>query len=627
MPAPTILVVEARGVVPLPDPGVDSRVLAMGCSSAGALLTPSLLYGNPTPLATDYGVGPMVSALGHTLERNRIPGAALRLAANTPGSSGAVDVSGVLGTAVITLDATSAPLEGYEPQIAFLDPGVVGTAGATFQTSLDGGRHWSRKIRLGTADSYMVPTASGAASGVRWLFGPAPTDVTALNTLLNQIKTKLNAHVILTTGTVHTSADSGDVIATANASDGPTRVALANALRVAYEAHRVKGTGASIHINAGGDIVNVIAAPVATDDESSLSLALDLKAKLNLHEAGTTWHTVADATNVVTSPAPSPGTLLAGDLAKAVTKGPQWTNADFATAFTNIATSSLDPGLIYVAGAVAKADAQVLSAGLDVLKAVGKRCAIICHTRRQGSSDPAETEAAWAASIEADFDGFSDSRICVCAGTAFVIDPVSGYEFNRTFAPAVLARVVGIAVSQSPSFVGDGPLEGVRLTDDQGTLIGHDEGPGGLITGLDDSRLSVLQRLPDPARRASAYLCHARVMQALGERIFSLPARRVANSMERDAASVAFDELGGKSFYDPATNTISDADCEAIAKTIREPLSRSFADDIQNPNDDDLVTVNPTVTLDGDDVFIAVSLNPLFFKYKGKITLTLAVQV
>ncbi len=306
----SVTVQEARGFVAIPA-DLDKLAVVLGCSSAGSGFSPFFLSGSSAIANVGYGDAP--DTLCQIIERQqsgtskKFPAAMYTTPASTPGSYGAIDNTGVLGTARFAVDATSLPRGTYEARLKVITGFTVGVTGGTIQWSLDAGRTWSNTTAIGTADNYTLPN-----SNVKFVFTPGATDLTALNTLINELFTDFNAHVILTTGTVHSNADNADVISAGtypSATSTATRIARVNAIKAAYALHRVKGSGGSpaIHINASGDTVNIVTAADATDDETALTLALDIKAKFNAHDAGTTWHTIADATNVTTSPAPAVG--------------------------------------------------------------------------------------------------------------------------------------------------------------------------------------------------------------------------------------------------------------------------------------------------------------------------------
>ena len=125
--------------------------------------------------------------------------------------------------------------------------------------------------------------AFGGGSGNTYVItlGPHDADAKALDALINELFIDHNAHVIRTAG-VHGAADFADVIdsvAFPRAKDTATRVARVNAIRSAFQLHRVKVSG----VHGAADTANGIAAPAATDDASALTLAVEIRADYNAH--------------------------------------------------------------------------------------------------------------------------------------------------------------------------------------------------------------------------------------------------------------------------------------------------------------------------------------------------------
>lgn len=629
MSAPTVTIVEGQSTQAIPDPGIDKICVVIGCTSGGTAGLSALRL-NPAALVTDFAAGDAVDVCTHLLtptlkRRGTYPLALYKTPSTNPGSYRTINVTGVTGTAVLSVDATSTPLGTYDAWIKVITGFSVGTTGGAIQWSLDGGRHWSDTIALGVAGSYTIPS-----SGVKFLLGPADADNTLTNTLLNEEKTDHNAHVILTAGTVHTNSGVADVVATANATNTATRVALANSLRLAKISHYGKGSGAGtpIHINVAGDAVGaalLTATPVATDDASALALALVMKADHAIHIASTVWHTIADATNVITSTSPVQGTMIANDVAKVRTDPPVWSQADLTTAFTALAASSIDFALVAIVGNVSASDATIISAGLNALLAVGKRVTCLVHTRGQLA---AESETTWQAAIIADFAAFSDARIGRCDGQAWVTNPYTGRQDLRSFLAPTLARITSIDRWVSPGYVNDGPLDGVSLVDSSDALIGHDEGPMGTVTGLDNARGICLYRIPTPSLRKGAYIVTSPQTQwGTADQIRHVQVRRVANAMEREAEGISWTEIGGAELGDPDTLLLDEATQDAIANKVRAKLAVDFASDIQNAADDALVAIDrPYTVANVTDISITGSLNPRPFLYVKNITLNFRIN-
>lgn len=631
---PTTSITEARGGIAVPSSNVDKLCIVVGCSSIGSGL--STFFSNAAALIADRGYGDAPDVVNQILEVARTPVALCTTPDTTPGSYGAVDNTGVTGTALFDVDASVTPLFYADAVFKVIQGGTVGTSGITFQWSLDGGRKkWSNTIALGTAHVYEIPN-----SGVKFVIDPGSSDLTALNTLLNEIKTDLNAHVVLTAGTVHTNADNASVVATANASSTATRIALANALKAAYNSHRVKGSGANIHINAGGDTTNIVTADDATDDQTALSLALQLKTKLNAHNAGTTWHTIADATNVVTSAAPSPGTLVAGDIATVRALGPKWGTSDLEDAADTIKQSAFRFGLLVIVGPMSAAEGSTVSGMLDDLAGAGKRVTAIVEARMP-DFEASETDAAWNADVADDWEGFTDSRIHVRATYGLLTDKRTGRQYMRSDLADFVADAVRVPRYAWPDAPADQAMQNFLVTDSGGALVGHDEGAMGASTGLSDddlgNRFGCNFRDAISGSATAVYTTVPWMLFDQDETIRTLPVRRVINAIEREALAVSFSSLGGTVFYTPADPTnnlpamLLEDSRSAIRASIFAVLNRDFREDIQNFGDGDeetgLVQVSSEVTVTGGNlVHVPVTLNVQVLGILFELPLTVAVQ-
>lgn len=136
-------------------------------------------------------------------------------------------------------------------------------------------------------------------------------------------------------------ADASPAVTTAAATDLPTSIALANALKAAYNTHVASAcdpvTGQGCHIAA--DATNPTAVVNATDLASVEALLNDIKAKYNAHRVLLASHATADATNVSAAAAaidlPTSQTL-ANDLKTQI-------NAHFAMAMSSTATLLVSP--------------------------------------------------------------------------------------------------------------------------------------------------------------------------------------------------------------------------------------------------------------------------------------------
>jgi hypothetical protein len=636
----TVTVSEARGNVAVPA-NIDNTAIVMGCSSAGSGLSPFYLSGQSAQAALGYGDA--VDTLCQIVEQkqqsgNQVPkrpAALYTLPADDDGSYGAVDDSGVTGTVTFDVDDTVYPFGTFEAQAICVDSGTVGTAGITYKTSLDGGRHYGQKTALGTAAEITI-----AAGNVKFTLDPPALDIATLYTLTDAIYTKLNAHEINVTGypAIHGASDVADNVngTTYPAATTPaTCIARLNACRASLYAHVYKTAGG---VHGATDPTHGPTVPICTDLTSAVTLAVNLKAQLTAHQ-GTTGsvHGSADS-NTITAPAPTAGTWLAGDVVKVRTIAPTVSGSDVTAAFAVLARSSTQFGLVVADFPCDSAMFTILSAGRAALLLTGKRVTVLTRARIP-DAETSETEAVWAAAVAADLHGSYDSTINMVCTYGLVTDAMTGNQYLRSDLQQWAADVVRVDRSVWPNCPDDQPEQNFTLANATGTDVGHDEGPRGALTGLSDAdqgnRFVCSQRLPDAARLEEVFSTVPWVMFAPGEKIQNLMVRRIANAMEREAVSAGNTGLGGKLRYNPASgNTpamLTEPSRRAAQGMIYQTLARDFAADIQNAADaaldTGLVQVNPRVTVTGGNLLgISVTLAPLVFGYLLNLSITLAVQ-
>lgn len=326
------------------------------------------------------------------------------------------------------------------------------------------------------------------------------------------------------------------------------------------------------------------------------------------------------------------GTLVAGDTwSESLTTPPIWADSDLYAAgppatgaFASIGASSTQFGMIVITEPVASGDFATLVTGLNALGAFGKKPLLIIRFRDPGI---AETDSAYILAAQA-FGAQavrSDDRICGVYGSLWLTDAYRGFVYLRSGLPAVLARLQSFIgrpqerLAHHPGFVGDGPLEGASLTDYAGNPIGHDEQVRG---GIDPFGLT-FYRIPNPDL-PGVYVSQAPVMFPAGGAILTEMDRRVVSAMERRASAIAWTMIQGAQVWDPATFALAPDLQDAAAQRIRTVLAKDFAREIQNPDDGNLVQINPTVVVSGAQVTLSGVINVRLFGYANTINLTFA---
>lgn len=633
-----INVEEERGFVAV-STDVDRLAVVLGVSSEGSGLSSFYLSGAAAIAARGYGDG--VDALTQIIEQRQSSGSAKKYPAamytlpeDAPGTYGAIDDSGVTGLATVTAGSET-PLGTYEARLKWITGGTVGTAGMWIQWSLNGGRKWSRTTALGTATSFEIPN-----SGVEFDFAPSGVDLTALNTLLNEIATDYEAHRVVIAGSVHGAADNTNAVTAAAASDTATRVALANDLRAMYSAHRILTSGG---VHGAADATNVITAPVATDDSSALVLALDLKAKYNAHHILTAGavHGLADPGNTTAAAAPAAGTFNAGDEVGMRTFAPTVAGDDVADAFEALAVASINFAIVVLDCDCDATMLDVVTTGLNALAARGKRVVVLTRSRLP-DFESSETEETWGTDVAADMVNYDDSRIHVRTTYGLLTDAMTSRQYLRSDLAQFAADVVRVgrkgAPTPWPCSPADRPTPNFSLVDSTGATIGHDEGPRGAYTGLSNetlgNRFGCQQRLPDPDRLEEVFNTVPWVLYASDEQIHTLMDRRLANAMERVAVAAGTPTAGATvSFVStgPTSGTLTAAGRNAVQSSIYQALKSEFSSEIDNADDaavdSGLVQVNPAVTVSGGNLLgVSVRLAPKIKGYVRALDILLSLQ-
>jgi hypothetical protein len=160
----TITVQEERGAVAIPADLYKLSVV-MGCASLRSALNVSLFYMSDTAAIAAEGYGDAVDALCQIIKQrlgdgssSAVPAAMCAVPPSTVGAHGTIDTTGVHGTAVPTVDASTAPVGTFDARVRVSVGGTVGTAGITYQTTLDG-LTWTSSVALGTATTITIPNS------------------------------------------------------------------------------------------------------------------------------------------------------------------------------------------------------------------------------------------------------------------------------------------------------------------------------------------------------------------------------------------------------------------------------------------------------------------------------------
>lgn len=272
------------------------------------------------------------------------------------------------------------------------------------------------------------------------------------------------------------------------------------------------------------------------------------------------------------------GTMAANDSWKFATVAPKWNMGDVTAAINALAASPVSwGGGVHVVGTMTGAQAVTLETNLDALATSSFRYTFgIVDTRDFVSGDV--TEAAWMASVEADFA--SDDALRVSAGAGYVNvqspirNPVAGAPaYRRCVSWAASARVVQVAPHVHLGRVRDGALSGVTgpgtasLATDG--YIYHDER---VNPGFDDARLMAARTI---VNRPGVYIKNPDILAPPGSDFTQIHFRRVMDV----ACTITHDSLEefvNDSVRLNADGTILEKDATHIEAIARSALNNAL---------------------------------------------------
>jgi hypothetical protein len=157
MTLPQVTITEldgALGILPL---SAGSLYAVVGPSTGGPLNLPAT-FGRVKDVIATYGAGPLVESAAHFLERYGRPVIIVRTATAADGVVSSVTADAE-GSSAVTVASGAKPDDDHEVVLRIVHGGTRGTAGITYQVSVDAGRSFSPVTALGTADHVDVPEA------------------------------------------------------------------------------------------------------------------------------------------------------------------------------------------------------------------------------------------------------------------------------------------------------------------------------------------------------------------------------------------------------------------------------------------------------------------------------------
>ena len=325
-----------------------------------------------------------------------------------------------------------------------------------------------------------------------------------------------------------------------------------------YEAYFEVVTGGTVGV-AG------ITYKTSLDDGRTLSTlkSLGTATSITIAEGNVKWHLTS-------------ATLNAGDIVRQRTEAPFEGNTEFADALTAIGESSLNWDVAYAASKMSGTQAGAVDTWLEALWAKQ-----IHKAARLNARSPAvgESEAAYLASLTADFAGTTSKRMTVSAGYCEMQSGASGARRYRRSAGLITAcRALGKTFVPWKNDLGQVDLGNVggdvRIRDAKGNRKSglHDEF---IDPGLDAAQFETLTSLPG---FTGAYVTTPRAMASVGSDYYLWQYAAVTNRAA-DAVTQALMLRCRKPIRaNPKTGYIRDAEARDIDKYVASYVRNAVGD-------------------------------------------------
>jgi len=161
MSLPSVLLNELDGQLGVLPSGRKALAIAGYATGTGIALNTPVGFSRTTDVLSALVRGPLVHAACYAIKNYGVPVTLVRTGGTTAATQETIDITGVLGSSVVTYGADTTADDDYDLYFKVVNGGTIGTPGITFQYSLTGGRNLSPVTALLSANTFVFPNSGG----------------------------------------------------------------------------------------------------------------------------------------------------------------------------------------------------------------------------------------------------------------------------------------------------------------------------------------------------------------------------------------------------------------------------------------------------------------------------------
>lgn len=326
------------------------------------------------------------------------------------------------------------------------------------------------------------------------------------------------------------------------------------------------------------------------------------------------------------------GTLGTGDKFSVNSERPLMNDTEVLNTLTFLGNSRVPWEGVLIDSSCTSATVGLVDTFLSGLEGRGIYRFALLNSRMKNEPLPtAESESAYAASLQTLFGNQTSIRVCVGADGAHTPSQITGWNLKRPTSLLAAARAMLIPIGEDPAYVARGALNGAQIADGNGNPYDHDED---LYPTLDSLRLMTCRSFA-PGGPQGVYLTNANVIQPNGGQFPYLQFVRLANVACATAWSVLTTQLSRGVRKNPKADPVTGAvyifepDAAAIESLVNsaliQPLKGQVSSFAFSLSRTDNLAANPTIVTGLLDIVALAYIKGYQIQFQFSKTLQTAI--